>query len=777
MNMIKSTLLVTKLYIPPVRPEVVTRSRLIERLDDVASCTVTLVSAPAGFGKTTLLSAWAHAEDRAGRCKVAWVSLAAGDNDIVRFLGYVVAALQTVWPDVGTTTLGMLDSLQPPSLEVALTPLINDMTGIAEPTALVLDDYHLITAQPIHEAVGFLLDYLPPQIHLIIAARTDPSLPLGRLRGRAQLNELRAADLRFTTEETALLLNEAMGLDVLPQDAALLEARTEGWVVGLQLAALSLKGRDRASVTNFIAALRGNNRYILDYLTEEVLDRQPETVQQFLLQTSILDRLTPSLCDAVTGRDDSVAMLRRLDSGNLFVVPLDESRQWYRYHHLFADLLRSRLEYRCPDWVALLHRRASEWYEREGQIAEAAHHALAADDVARATHLIEQNVLYMIHHGQSASLTNWLERLSNQVIRSRPWLCVAYAWVLAYDGRLDAVGSLLKEAEQALVVQKQPLDWPEMSEEEQRHIAGYIALIRAYTLILSGNFSAAAILVQRAQNCLVDAGVRVRSFSATLLGLSLGWEGDFENACQILGAAVDTSASNDDPATAVVALCDMAGLMFAQGRLHDSLSISQDAMKRADEYARCSGRQLPAKGYAHLRVSQVLREWNELKGAVHHAYAAVESVQGWERAEIAADAHKSLAITLQELGDLDGAREAFREAGRVARCLSDWYADDVVAREALLDLQMGYIAAAIRWAEREKQRISGRPLSFQEIARSMALLRILVAQGELDEALALASGVLELAEALGAVGTIIRALAIQAQILQAQGYTDRALNA
>ncbi|MDH4136696.1 MAG: LuxR family transcriptional regulator, partial [Anaerolineae bacterium] len=371
-------LLTTKLYIPPVRPELVLRPHLIERLNAGLHRKLSLVSAPAGFGKTTLLSEWVAGCGR----PVAWVSLDEDDNDPVRFLAYFVAALQTIEANAGESALNAFQAAQPPPMESLLTTLVNEIAAIPDPFALVLDDYHLISAQPIHDALTFLLDHFPPQMHLVIVTRADPPLPIARLRGRGQLTELRQADLRFTLDEAAEFLKQIMGLELPTDDVTALASRTEGWVTGLQMAALSIQSHE--DVSRFIAEFTGSQHYILDYLIEEVLQRQPESVQSFLLQTSILNRMSGPLCDAVTGTGNSHAMLEHLEHANLFVFPLDDNQHWYRYHILFADLLRHRLLEVQPDLVPTLHRQASEWYERNGQMAEAIDHTLAVEDFERA---------------------------------------------------------------------------------------------------------------------------------------------------------------------------------------------------------------------------------------------------------------------------------------------------------------------------------------------------------------------------------------------------------
>src|SRR6266853_5438825 len=398
-------ILATKLYRPRLRPNVVSRPRLLERLNEGLHRKLTLIAAPAGFGKTTLVSEWVEGIER----PAAWLSLDEGENDPARFLTYLVAALQTIAATIGEGALGVLQSPQPPPSESILTALLNEITTLPDHFVLVLDDYHVIDAKPVDMALAFLVEHLPPQMHLVIATREDPQLPLARLRARGHLTELRATDLRFTASEAAGFLTQVMGLSLSTEDIAALEDRTEGWIAGLQLAALSMQGHP--DVPGFIRAFAGDHRYIVDYLVEEVLQRQPEPVRSFLLQTAILDRLHGPLCDAVTGQEEGNARLEALERGNFFVVPLDDKRHWYRYHHLFAEVLSAHLLAEQPDQVATLHRLASEWYEQHGLAADAIRHALAAADFARAADLVELALPAMRRNRQEATVLDWLKAL------------------------------------------------------------------------------------------------------------------------------------------------------------------------------------------------------------------------------------------------------------------------------------------------------------------------------------------------------------------------------
>ncbi len=436
-------LLLTKLYVPRPRTHLVSRAHLVKRLQQGAEHALTLVSAPAGFGKTTLLAQWLVES----KIPVAWLSLEPEDNDPTRFLSYLIAALQTLDAQLGTTALALLRTPQPPSPEAVMTVLTNDLSERSGgDVAFVLDDYHTIIADSIQRGMTFLLEHLPPQLHLILATRADPPLPLARLRAQGQLCEVRAADLRFSAAEASAFLQAVMGLDLEASAIATLESRTEGWIAGLQLAALSLQGR--ADVSGFLVAFTGSHRYVLDYLSAEVLARQPAPVQQFLLHTCLLERLSGPLCDAVREQEGSQAMLEALERANLFVVALDEERHWYRYHHLFAEVLRSHLQQAEPTLVPELHRRASNWYEQHELPAEAVQHALAAPDVELAARLIEPIALPVTLHGQIYTVLGWMEALPEALIRTRPFLCVYHASLLTFTNQLEEAEARLQEAEQ-----------------------------------------------------------------------------------------------------------------------------------------------------------------------------------------------------------------------------------------------------------------------------------------------------------------------------------------
>src|SRR6266568_2148640 len=515
-------ILATKLYLPPLRPHVVSRPRLIERLNEGLHRNLTLISAPAGFGKTTLVSEWLAG----GSQPVAWLSLDEGENDPARFLTYLIAALQTIAAKIGEGVLGGLQSPQPPPPEAILTTLLNDLTTIKDHFVLVLDDYHVIDAKPIDQVLTFLLNHLPPHMHLVIATREDPQLPLARLRARDRLTELRAVDLRFTPSEAAEFLNQVMGLTLSAQDIAALERRTEGWIAGLQLAAISLQGHEDAA--GFITSFTGSHHFVLDYLVEEVLGQQDARVQTFLLRTSILERLCGPLCDAVV-LDPSTsgqATLEYLERANLFIIPLDNERRWYRYHHLFADLLRQRLHQSfasspadAQSHVNELHIRASQWYEDHSLAIEAFHHAVAADDVERAERLIEGKGMPLQFRGAMISVLNWLASLPTTILDARPSLWVTYASALTMSGQpISSVEEKLQAAEAALQ-EAEP-------DDKTRDLVGHIAAIRAMLAVPANQVETIIAQSRRALEYLHPNNLPVRATAHWTLGYAYQLQGD-----------------------------------------------------------------------------------------------------------------------------------------------------------------------------------------------------------------------------------------------------------
>jgi LuxR family maltose regulon positive regulatory protein len=786
-------LLSTKLYVPPVRPERVPRPRLVERLKAGLDRRLVLVSAPAGFGKTTIIS------ECAARCRhpVAWVSLDKGDNEPVQFWTYVVTALQKnphiQGSELGQTVLAMLRSSQPPPMETLLHGLMNELAEISGPFVLILDDFHQISNPQINDALALFVEHQPPQMHLVISSRADPPWPLARWRASGQLVELRTDDLRFTSEEAAAFLNEVMGLDLSTADIAALAARTEGWIAGLQMAALALQGTrsmEGRDTKSFLGAFSGSHRFVLDYLVEEVLERQSGEIQEFLLQTSVLERLTAPLCDAVRfgeaespssssrsavrfgeaeSPNSSQVILEGLERANLFLVPLDDERRWYRYHHLFADLLRSRLQQILPDLVPILHLRASRCQEQNGYIAEAVGHALLIPDAERVAYLIEGNALAILERGELTTLVGWLDTLPEDVVRSHPWLSVSYAWVLVYTGQLDIVESYLRDAEGALA-------------SPGGHIAGHIAAIRAYATDLAGDKHRTAELARKALEYLPEADLRTRGLAMSLLIPALYWSGDPAGADEITDQAIAISQASDDSLVAVRVLCELAELQVARGQLRKAAATCYDALQLADEHSRHGAWRLPVTGPAHTLLGLVFAEWNDLEPALRHARESVELCNRWKQAENLVHSYVALSVVLQATGDLVGALAALREARQVASKISDYYTDYIAAHEARLLLAQGNLSAASRWAASWEGMVpADEKLAFWREHEFFALVRVLLTQGRqqggrsLDRALLWLSWLLEEAEKAGAWKRVLLALVLRAMALHAQGKDGEAL--
>ena len=571
-----TAILATKLYVPLPPMKAVLRPRLIERLNEGQQRKLTLISASAGFGKTTLVSEWIASCGR----PVAWLSLEEGDNDPTRFLTYLVAALQTIAANIGAGVLGVLQAPQPPPIESILTALLNEIAAITDNFVLVLDDYHVIDSKPVDNVLTFLLEHLPPRMHLVITTREDPLLPLARYRARGQLTELRVSDLRFTPSEAAGFLNQVMGLNLSAEDISALESRTEGWIAGLQLAALSMQGNK--DVSGFIREFAGDDRYIVDYLVEEVLQRQPEPVRNFLLQTAILDRLNGSLCDAVTGKREGYARLEALQRGNFFVIPLDDKRNWYRYHRLFADVLRMHLMAEQPDQVSALHRRASEWYEHNGSAADAIRHALAAKDFERAAILVELAVPEMRRNRQEATVMElgWLKALPDELVHFRPVLSVDYAYALFGGGELEAVEARLRDAERWLDTTADRRERPEspsagmvvVDEEEFRRLPGMIALLRAAQALGRGDMPEAVKNARRVLDLAPEDAHLMLGGAASTLGLAAWASGDLEAACRMTADGMANVRLAGYISPAIGGAIVLADIQIAQSRLPEAMT-------------------------------------------------------------------------------------------------------------------------------------------------------------------------------------------------------------
>jgi LuxR family maltose regulon positive regulatory protein len=773
-------ILATKLYVPPPRPRVVLRPRLIEHLNESLHRRLTLISAPAGFGKTTLVSEWVAGCER----PAAWLSLDEGDNDPTRFLSYLVAALQTIAPNIGEGVLGALRSPQPPPTESILTVLLNEVTTVEDEIVLVLDDYHVVDATLIDDALGFLIEHLPPRMHLVIATREDPSLPLARLRARGQLAELRAADLRFTPSEAAEFLEGVMGLSLSAEDIAALEDRTEGWIAGLQLAALSMRGRE--DVAGLIRAFAGDNRYIVDYLVEEVLQQQPERIRSFLLKTSILDRLNGPLCDAVTDQQEGNARLETLERGNFFVVPLDDKRHWYRYHHLFAEVLSAHLMAEQPGQVSTLHRRASEWYEQHGSAADAIRHALAAEDFERAADLVELAWPAMRRSRQEATLHGWLETLPDEVLHCRPVLSVGYASALMSSGKLESVEERLRDAERWLDTtadmsersQAPSAELVVVDEEEFRRLPGAIAVFRAGLALARGDVPETVTYARRALDLVPEDDHLWRGAAAVLLGLASWTSGNLEAAHRSYADGMAHLRRAGHISDAINGSITLAAIRITQGRLREAMSTYERGLQLATEQG-----DPVMRGTADMYVgmSELHREWDDLEGATQHLLRSKE--QG-EHTGFPQNRYRwriAMARIREARGDLDGALDLLDEAERLY--MSDFPPNvrPIAALKTRVWVAQGRLAEALDWA-RERGLSAHDDLSYLREFEHITLARVLLARYKSDreeryihEAMGLLERLLKAAEAGGRMGSVIEILVLQALAHEAQGDSPSAL--
>jgi LuxR family transcriptional regulator, maltose regulon positive regulatory protein len=769
--------LATKLYMPPPRPKVVLRPHLIERLNEGLRQNqgfgrkLTLISAAAGFGKTTLVSEWIAGCER----RAAWLSLDEGDKDPARFLTYLVAALQTISTNIGEGVLAVLRASQPqaPSTESILTALLNEIAAIPGNFILVLDDYHLLGAKPVDDALTFLLDHQPPQMHLVIATREDPQLPLARLRARGHLTELRAVDLRFTAAEAADFLNQVMGLNLSAEDIAALETRTEGWIAGLQLAAVSMQGHP--DTTRFIKSFTGSHRFVLDYLVEEVLQQQSESVQTFLLCTSILDRLCGSLCDAVCSCETDVVQgdddlnptpsasgqetLEYLEHANLFIVPLDNERRWYRYHHLFAELLRQRLHQNiassagdAESHVNELHIRASQWYEDNDLEIEAFHHAVAAHDVECAARLVEGKRMPQHFRDAVTAVLDWLESLPTTVLGARPSLWVRFASLLLRNGQTSGVEEKLQAAEAALRAQQGA-----ETDDKTRDLVGQIAVARA-TLALA-RYQVEPMLVQsrRALEYLHPNNLSSRTTAHWTLGVAYFLQGDRPAARRAYTEAIALSQISGDGFATILATIGLGNVQEADNQLALAAETYQRVLQMLGD------KPLPLAGEAHFSLARIYYEWNDLDAAQQHGQQSVQLARQFDRV---IDRFVLCEVLLARLklaqDDVAGAAALLAEAAQTVHQQNFVHRiPEVAAAQVLMLLRQGNLAAAAQLAQTHKLPISQ--------------ARVCLAQGDPSAALEVLEPLRQQVEAKGWQDERLKVMVLQAVALHAHGEKDQAV--
>jgi LuxR family transcriptional regulator, maltose regulon positive regulatory protein len=767
----RDRLLATKLHVPRPRPGFLARRRLLERLTEGTAGALTLVCAPAGFGKTSLLGDWV----RRSQQRVAWLSLDGGDSDPARFWRYVAAALDTVRPGVGQRADPLFQGAQP-SPEAVLTMLVNELAEGPGEVVLVLDDYHLVEAPPVHDSLAALLERVPPQLRLVLASRTDPSLPLARLRASGQLAELREADLRFTSEEAAALLRTTVGPE-LPQAAvAALGDRTEGWVVGLQLAALSLRGH--ADVGAFVDGFSGSHRYVLDYLCEEVLDGQPEPLRAFLLETSILERLSGPLCDAVTGRADGQELLEQAERANLFLHPLDEVRSWWRYHHLFADFLRVRLRQERPDRVEELHRNAAAWHEAQGLADEAIGHSLAAGDATWAARLIEREVDACILRWEGATLQCWLAALPAELVGSRPRLSLAQANLALISGRVEAIEGPLGAAERGVGEAVDEPYEPSVGRgaSMMANLPAAIALQHAGLANLRGDAGQMRAAAGRALAELGEGEWMLESLARWYLAVAEWVAGRLVEAEAALASSIAgwRTASQRAPAAAALGYHCLGLVQRDQGRLEAALATYREALAVAAE---TDGPAPPIAGVAYTGMAGVLYERGDLDSALKHATDGIDLCRQLVYTPPLVAGLLTLAWVRQAQGDRAGALDAVGQAERLQLSpVAVGLLNPVPAERARLALAQGDVDAAVRWARGRGLRAEDEP-SYPRQHEHLVLARVLLARQVPEQALGLLERLHAGAAAQGRTGSVIEVRALQALALSAGGDQAGALAA
>ncbi|MHC1739781.1 MAG: LuxR C-terminal-related transcriptional regulator [Anaerolineaceae bacterium] len=773
-------LLLTKLYVPPLRHNLVFRPRLVERLNEGVTLgrRLTLISAPAGFGKTTLVSEWVasprnHPTEQILGNSVAWLSLDEGDNDPNRFLTYFITALQTIRINFGEGVLSLLQSAQTSFTASLLTELINEISTFPTNFVLVLDDYHLIDSKPIDQALTFIVEHQPPQMHLVITTREDPQLPLSRIRARDQLTEIRATDLRFTPSEAAEFLIQVTGLDLSVENITALETRTEGWIAGLQLAAISMQGHQ--DTPGFINSFTGSHHFVLDYLVEEVLNQQSEEVQDFLLKTSILDRLCGPLCNAVLDSPSNSGQetLEYIERANLFIAPLDNERGWYRYHHLFRDLLLNNLMNSNPGLVQELHRRASHWFADQNLPEEAIAHMLAAGDYDRAAVLVEQTAQQLDMENRLMAIAHWIDAIPDKVVGAHPWLCIYRAWGYQWMGRRDSVEPWLNAGEASLPPA------PDKTDNERNHLLGHMAAIRAHAALIGENIPRVLEEGQKALSLLPERD-EMRCETAVAMGGAYWALGRVIDSEKAFASARAAALLCNHLTMAVPSTCYVGMQQVKQGRLKVALQTYQDALRLA---IGPDGRETPVAGFPNIKLGDLYREWNELERAEDLLVRGVQQCILLGQADVLVDGYICLARFQLTIGNLNGANETLRNADlviaktKVDPFVQTWLEDCWLRLWA----QKGDNSAIARWMEDSELSVDS-PFSFHYDLNHINLARALVTLGVntrsealLEQAVDLLVRLYEAADEVGWVQEKIHILILRALAEKALDREDDAI--
>lgn len=762
-------LIKTKLFMPRIPSDWVRRPRLIDQVESGLTIRLTLVSAPAGYGKTTLIADGLHN----ARIPVGWLSLDTSDNDPTLFWTYFVAALQTIHPGIGKPALSMLQSPQPPSAEWLLATLINEIAEVPADFALVLDDYHEIDNQSIHDSISRLVDRMPPQMHLFITTRADPPLPLARLRARDHMRELRAADLRFTLAETTEYLNDLMRLGLSRTNVKTVEDRSEGWITGLRIAALSMRTTD--DVSAFVDSFGGGTHHIFDYLIEEIVNRQPPEIREFLLRTSILDRLTGPLCDVITGRDDSQEILEDLERKNLFVVPLDDNRHWYRYHRLFSDLLQAQMTKERPDLIGELHSRASQWFEGEGLTVEAVNHAMVSQDFDRVVELIEPLVMTMVAQNEHATVLRWLSKIPDDLAAGHPWLCVGGAWASLWMRKYEDVQKFTQWADARLPERveeydKEVIDW--------HHIRAYLLVLRAFLTFNSNDLIST---IDLCHDALRHAPVDDTLLFATImlnLGFAFTASGDLESGYVHFKEAATKAKATASYHYASAATAHMADLEAQVGHLHKAAHTYRQAIQIAKEWG--SGECAPVASYALVGLSEVLYEWNKLDEAASQLDQGIGLVamSSESQPEIMEKGLLVMARLAHARGKPDDVHHALARAREVAQPAIDldYRPLQVSSWEARIALSEGKLVEVIDWAADVERSLPITEIpDYRSEIKYLTLVRVKIASGETQEIPESLERLHKVMNDNKRMSSVVEVLILKALALQAQGKLDEAV--
>lgn len=757
------SLLQTKLHIPQPNTRIVIRAQLLAGMDEALArgAKLTLVSAPVGYGKSTLVSSWLSTTD----CPAAWLSLDAEDNEPVRFWTYVISAIQTIQSEFGQAEINLLRKAQTPSIESVLRNLINQFTKVSKKIILVLDDYHLIKSRDLHSGVNYFLDHLPPQIHLVLITREDPPLPLPQMRAKGQMVELRARDLHFTMEECAQFLNQMMGLNLKPEEITALELRTEGWVVGLQMAALSLRELDDS--VGFIEAFAGDNRYVADYLISEVLERQPKQIRDFLLKTASVDRFTPSLCNALMDDEafQSGRIIEQIEANGLFIMPLDHVRQWYRYHQLFADLLRYRLRQDDPSKLAELNRTASHWFHQHGLIEEAVKYALIGEDHDHVAELIETTGLAMIGRSQLVPLKNWIEALPENIVHTHPYLSVLLVWVGSLTGQSDLARQQLKLAEENLSSAH-----PRLHSE----LVCQIALLHGYALRSGGDLDSSIEYILKAQGNIPKNNVFLNCTIQLNLGGNYWLKGNFSALEDPFKRAISFIDNPEVEYPALAAAGFLANAYLQQGKFRQVESLCGKIAYHAGHNAH------PSAAYVFLELGELFYERNNLNEALTYLSKTIQNGEEADKIVNVIRARQLLAKAYCAMGDQEEADILMRQADDLFQQSSPRYRvmhqiEYEYYRIRCL-LYQDKIQPALQWADDYKNRRNSINSPWALLSE-LVYARVLLANGKPDQALPILHTTEVSAKARGAGGWIIQSLALQGLCYQALNDPDKALEA